>query len=330
MIAYVVRMLFCFLFASLSSTINAKPDVYVFLGGGPLANFNHYWQHPLIKGAQIIYPWKRLEPQKNVYDFRLIKDDLEKLSRFHKKLYIQIQDKSFSPDVINVPDYLLSDEYEGGVAKQTDFPRDDDPHGWVAKQWVPAVNKRFQKLIMQLGKSLDGKIEGINLTETAIDLEPDLAPQSFTCDRYFKSVIHDMRALHKAFNNSKVTQYVNYFPCEWDNDHHYMSRLFRYAIKHDIGLGNPDTVPYRKGQMQNSYPYFHRFKNQLVNINIAVQEPDYTYIDDTTGKPFTIEKIYYFAQNYLGVTTLFWNVQEPEFTEKLIPFLENRRLLGDS
>ena len=42
------------------------------------------------------------------------------------------------------------------------------PEGWVARRWDPAVRERFCKLLRVMGQALDGKIEGLNLPETAI------------------------------------------------------------------------------------------------------------------------------------------------------------------
>lgn len=324
------KNLFYYLFLSCflkTSICFSNPSIYVFLGKGPLTQYEYYWRQPVIEGAQIIYSWRELEPRKNQYDFHRIEHDIKRLAQYQKSLVIQIQDKSFSPNVINVPDYLISPEYEGGIAKQIDFPGEGKKKvvGWVAKQWVPSINYRFRRLIQKLGKRFDGKIEAINLSETSIDLDPEQKDHSFSCDKYMSAVILNVEALKKSFTKSEQIQYVNYFPCEWQNDKDYMGRLFDYAVTQKVGLGNPDTVPYRKGQMENSYPFFHQYQNQL-RISMAIQSPDYTYIDESTGKPFTVATLYDFAVNYLGASRLFWTVAEPEFTEKVLPFLLlNRR-----
>ena len=74
--------------------------------------------------------------------------------------------------------------------------------------------------------------------------------------------------------------------------------------------------------MMNGYPFFHKNHNQLAFTAIAIQEPDYTYDNPKTGKKFTIPELYYFAKNYLGANAIFWNIQEPQFSEKVLPFLE--------
>lgn len=309
-----------------------SPQIYLFLGREPAENYTNYLSHPSIQGVQIVYPWKLLEPQKDHYDFKSIERDLQILSAQKKSLFIQIQDKSFSPNVINVPDYLLSKKYDGGVVQQTDFPGEGKKitTGWVAQQWSPKVRARFQKLLIELGKRFDGQIQGINLTETAIDLDKKNLPHLFSCDSYFESVIDNMRILRSAFRRSDVVQYVNFFPCEWDNDHHYLSRLFDYAVQHQIGLGNPDAVPYRRGQMQNSYPFFHFYKGRLELVAIALQEPDYSYRNPKTGRLFTARELYDFADNYLGATIIFWNVQQPQFSQQVIPLLTRLRTQSGS
>ena len=119
------------------------------------------------------------------------------------------------------------------------------------------------------------------------------------------------RQARAAFHHSYVVQYVNFWPCEWNDDHHYMSRLFAFAAAHRIGLGGPDVVPWRKGQMKNAYPFFHRYKGKLPLVAMAVQEPTLTYRDPATGKPFTWQAFESFAADYLGADIIFWTPQAP-------------------
>ena len=53
--------------------------------------------HPMFSGAQIMYTWKELEPQKGAYDFSGIKEDYEYLEKFGKTLFVQLQDATFNP-----------------------------------------------------------------------------------------------------------------------------------------------------------------------------------------------------------------------------------------
>ena len=105
---------------------------------------------------------------------------------------------------------------------------------------------------------------------------------------------------------SHVVQYVNFWPCEWNNDKKFMSRAFEFAHANGIGLGGPDIVPYKKAQMKNSYPFFNQYKGKLSLVAMAVQEPTLTYTNPETKKPFTREEFVAFAQDYLGVDIIFW------------------------
>ena len=66
------------------------------------------------EGAQLKYTWKELEQQKDQYDFSAIRKDLAFLTTNGKRLFIQLQDASFSEKFILVPKYLQTDDYNGG------------------------------------------------------------------------------------------------------------------------------------------------------------------------------------------------------------------------
>ncbi|MDP9899516.1 hypothetical protein [Variovorax ginsengisoli] len=146
-------------------------------------------------GAQIVYAWRSLEPVKDQYDFSAIKQDFGYLSSINKKLWIQLQEKSFQTNRKNVPNDLLLDPiYKGGVLKQSMLsaserdpkkPETDDEYRWSAKMWEKPVRDRFQKLIAASGKELDGQIEGMNFSESPIEIgieQPDgttVSPKGF-------------------------------------------------------------------------------------------------------------------------------------------------------
>ena len=58
----------------------------------PRSHLSSIRNEPLIQGAQIRYVWADLEPEKNVYDFRAIEEDLQYLESMPvpKRLVIQI------------------------------------------------------------------------------------------------------------------------------------------------------------------------------------------------------------------------------------------------
>lgn len=296
------------------SGLAAVPQNYLYTASDDLKQIQTLITRPDIVGVQIVYNWKILEKGQDEYDFSRIEQDLAYLNGLNKKLVIQIQDRFFEPDAKNVPAYLLQQPiYQGGVVAQYDNPGEGKPigQGWVAQQWNPAVQQRYQKLIAALAKKFDGQVFAVNLPETAIDLDIKHDKTGFSCDKYFQAEIDNMRFAREAFKKSHVVQYVNFWPCEWNNDHQYMSRLFATAAKNNIGLGGPDIVPNKKGQMKNAYPFFHQYKGKLSLVAMAVQEPTLTYTNPATQKPFTRAEFTDYAEHYLGANIIFWSTSSP-------------------
>lgn len=296
----------------------ARPANFLYTSSGELAASEAILKRDDIGGVQIVYNWKALEKAKGEYDFSAIERDLKTTDALGKKLFIQIQDRFFSPEARNIPAYLTTDpQYGGGLVPQFDNPGEDKPvgAGWVTMQWNPAVRERFQALLTALAERFDGKVYGINLPETAIDIDIKGDKTGFTCDAYFDAELENLGFARKAFKQSHVIQYVNFWPCEWENDHKYMSRLFEYASANGVGLGGPDIVPYRKGQMKNSYPFFNKHKGELSFVAMAVQEPTLTYKNPKSGKPFTREEFEGFATDYLGANVIFWSASTPWLTK---------------
>jgi len=291
------------------------PANFLYTSAGELESNAAILKRPDIEGVQVVYNWKRLEPAEGQYDFSAIEADLAAAEGLGKKLVIQVQDRFFSPEARNIPDYLLTDpKYGGGLVPQQEEGKAEG-YGWTTMQWHPEVRARFQALLAALGKAFDGKVFAVNLPETAIDVSEDQNRPGFSCDAYFDAEIENLGAVRAAFQTSHVVQYVNFWPCEWENDHNYMGRLFAYAEANDIGLGGPDIVPYRKGQMKNSYPFFNQYKGKLSFVGMAVQEPTLAYVNDKTGKPFTREEFTAFATDYLGVDAIFWSADTPWLKE---------------
>ncbi|MET3898943.1 hypothetical protein ABIB57_002895 [Devosia sp. UYZn731] len=294
-----------------TAAATAAPANFVYTSAGELAAAQTILERADIAGAQVVYNWKRLEPTEGIYDFSAIEEDLARTDALGKKLFIQVQDRFFSPDARNIPAYLLEDpKYGGGLVEQIEDGKTEG-YGWTTMQWRPEVRARYQALLTALAARFDGKVYGVNLPETAIDVTEDRPDAGFSCDAYFAAELDNLTAARAAFQHSVVVQYVNFWPCEWDNDHAYMSRLFEFAQAHDIGLGGPDIVPWRKGQMKNSYPFFNQYKGKLPFVGMAVQEPTLDYINDKTGKPFTKDEFVDFATDYLGVDAVFWSTETP-------------------
>lgn len=267
------------------------------------------------EGAQLKYTWRELERQKDIYDFNDIEHDLSFLRSKSKKLFVQIQDASFDTNIRPFPHYLLEDPaYHGGADYQ--YGDDNVPCGWVARRWDKAVQERFHRLLSALGKEFDGRIEGINLAETAIDLASDerLWPKGFAAEIYCDAVIANLMALKRSFPKSVTLQYANFMP----GDKRYLERVFQQAQALKVGLGGPDLLPYKPGQMENSYPLIHQYAG-TVPIGIAVQDGNYQHRNPKTGEEVTLSELVAFARDYLKVDYIFWCTQEPYYSQKVIP-----------
>jgi hypothetical protein len=294
--------------------IAAAPQNFLYTSSGDLESLAPVIQRPDIAGVQIVYSWKSLEKARDQYDFSQIERDLAYLTGLNRKLFVQVQDRFFEVKHRNIPAYLLQEPiYQGGLVPQADNPGENLPegHGWVTQQWNPAVRERFQKLLTALAKKFDGRVWGVNLPESSADVDAKTDKTGFTCDKYFAATLENIAHARKVFGKSHVVQYANFWPCEWDNDQKYMSRMFEFAKQNGIGLGGPDIVPFKKGQMKNSYPFFHQYKGQLSLVAMAIQEPTLTYTNPQTKKKFTREEFVSFAENYLGVDVIFWSTTSP-------------------
>jgi hypothetical protein len=289
--------------------------------------------HTMFKGAQIMYAWKDLEPQKGQYDFSKLKEDYAYLQQYCKKLFVQLQDATFNPEYQAVPAYLLSSEYDGGAILQ--YGDDGKPEGWVAKRWNEKVRERFALLLTALGKEFDGKIEGINLQETAIEVSQK-TDSSFSEDKYIEGLKANMRALKQAFQVSTTMIYANFMPGEWLpwEDKGYLRGIYQYGETIGVGVGAPDLMVTRKGQLNNPLAVMHEGVF-TVPIGIAVQDGNYSGktgadIDYTENnkkgdhsRHNIVPLLHAFAKDFLHVNYMFWVNQEPYFEEDVLPCFPN-------
>jgi hypothetical protein len=339
MLSRLIRPILCCLLGLLSQLAMAQPlQHYIYFNhreaDGRNIRQDQALRDPRFSGAQIVYTWRSLETAPDVYDFSAIRADIAYLNSIGKKLWIQLQDKSFTPRY-NVPDYLLHDPiYRGGAIKQSMLtaperdpkkPPASDEYGWVAKIWEPTVRERYQLLIKQLGREFDGQIAGINMSETAIDIgveKPDgrtIYPAEFKPSHYIDAISENMAVLAGAFQHSTAMVYLNFLPDEWLpwEDKGYMRRLFAEAERLKMGVGGPDLMPYRKSHMGQSYGFIRAYPAALTK-GMAVQDGNLRQINPKTGKKNTVPDLLNFAQNYLGLDYVFWVEEEPYFSQQVL------------
>lgn len=332
------RLLALIFLLNLSSiAVNAKPvHHYVFFGQDreKIKHASSFLEAESLAGAQVAYTWRTLEPKKDEYDFSAIREDLAFLTSKHKRLFIQLQDVTFSEARTPVPNYLLTEGvFNGGANKQYKIKDGDEENavvaGWAARRWDPVVQQRFHKLLLALGKEFDGRIEGINLAESSVTFGQSgrLFPKGFTFEIYRDAIITNMKALKRAFPKSVVIQYANFMPGEWrpTEDKGYLRAVYEAARELKVGVGGPDLLPYRKGQLKSSYPLIREAAG-TVPVGIAVQDGNYEDVNPATQNRVTIGELIDFATNYLRVDYIFWCTQEPYYTRDLIPHLGGSKI----
>ena len=285
-----------------------------------------FLSYSMFKGAQIMYSWRDFETKKGKYDFSILKQDYEYLKKYNKKLFIQLQDVTFNPKYKPVPDYLLTPEYDGGAVLQ--YNDDDSPGGWVAKRWNKKVRERFASLLKALGQEFDGKIEGINLQETSIGVKDS----SFSPLDYVTGLKENMLALKKAFPKSTTMIYANFIPGEWlpGDDKGYLRGIYQYGEQIGVGLGGPDLMVTRKGQLNHALAMMHE-GHFTVPLGIAVQDGNYigetgdATEDKTKPHVSIVPLLYSFAKDFLKINYMFWANQEPYFTSDVLSCFSNEK-----
>lgn len=284
-----------------------------------------FLNHPHIAGAQLTFTWRELEPTPNRYAFDGIRERLAYLTPRGKRLFLQIQDVSFSETVLT-PDYLRTDSaYHGGIARKYEKGADGVARfgGWVARRWDPAVRARFAQLLGALAQEFDGRIEGVVLAETSIDFDdPALVPAGYSAEVYAESTKELLTQVRAAFKSSCVVLYANFMPGESlpANDRGYLRSVYAHAAAIGAGVGGPDVLPLRPFQRSHSLALIERRPPGTIAA-MAVQDGNLADVNRTTGARITVAELYNFAQSRLRLDYLFWGTEEPYFTSEVLPFL---------
>ena len=321
-----------FLLAVFAIADAREPQHFVFYGfDRERITEKSFTETPALVGAQLKYRWKELEPARGEYDFSSIRHDLQILKSHKKKLFIQVQDISFVKEFHVVPAYLRNDpEFHGGVVAGYQYTeKEGSPQvfgTWVPRRWDPAVLARFSALIQAIGREFDGKIEGINLAETAID-EPSPTDhwQGWSARVYYESIQSLMRSSRVAFKKSAVLIYANFMPSDpkiAGDGQAYLKGIYKLADEIGIGVGGPDILPKRAMQLKRSLPLIAS-RAKTTKAGMAVQDGNLADIDKETGKKVTAAELAAYARDPLHLDYMFWGTEEPYWTNEVLPYLKS-------
>ena len=133
-----------------------------------------------------------------------------------------------------------------------------------------------------------------------------------------------MLALKKGFPQSTTMQYANFMPGEWlpSDDKGYLRSIYQFGQEIGVGLGAPDLMFKRKGQLNHTIAMMHEGQF-TVPLGIAIQ--DGNYIGETGNNTIVsvrenlVPVLHAFAKDFLKVNYMFWVYQEPYFSEDVIP-----------
>ncbi len=284
-----------------------------------------FLNHPNLTGAQLTFTWRELEPKPGQYAFDTIRERLAFLTPRGKRLFLQLQDVSFSETRVT-PDYLATDSaFHGGIARKYELGADGVAHfgGWVARRWDPAVRERFTRLLAALAREFDGQIEGVVLAETAIGFDdPKRVPSGYSPAAYAAGVQELLTAARNAFQRSCVVIYANFMPGESlpEDDRGFLRGVHTHAATIGVGVGGPDILPNRPYQRRHSLALIEQRPAGVIAA-MAVQDGNLADRDQRTGKRITVAELYAFAATRLRLDYIFWGTEEPYFTSDVLPFL---------
>ena len=197
------------------------------------------------------------------------------------------------------------------------------------QQWNPAVRQRFQALLRHLRREIrrsrvrDQPARDRRRHRPGARTRPDS-----TAIATSRPSVENIAFARKVFTQTHVVQYVNFWPCEWNDDRHYMSRFFEFAAQNASASVGRTSCPIGPGQMKNSYPFFNRYKESCALVAMAVQEPTLTYTNPATKKHSRATSSSHFAGDYLGVNVIFWSPTTPWLRRTRSPRSPDERAPG--
>jgi hypothetical protein len=318
--------------APAQQTVSSQPKNFVFFGRDrDRITDSTFAKNPDVAGAQLKYSWRELEPQRDRYDFTLVLNDIARLQSYGKRLFIQFQDVSFSEEVRFAPEYLLKDPaFSGGVARKYDSDSANDMDarfdGMVIRRWDPVVLDRVAKLFAALGRAVDGKIDGIAISETAVGFGQSGKhfPAGYSAAQYADGIKSMMTAAKSAFPRSHVIVYGNFMP--GDNRTRgveYLRAIYQHAQQIGVGVGGPDILPYRPFQRANSLPLIAA-RGPDVIAGVAVQDGNLAE-RKRNGEKVRAADLYRYAADTLHLNYIFWGTEEPYYSAEVLPFLRSLR-----
>lgn len=266
---------------------------------------------PGIKGVQIRYEWRELEPTQGQYDFTRLKSDLDLVASKGKTVVVVIQDKTYASQFVPNPDYL---------APYTVTYTKTNPHGELIlcrtmMRWHPFVLERFAALSQAIGGQFDNHpgLEGVSFEESALGPLPVLVDNGYTPELYRDALIAMLTSLKASLSASQVFWYMNFIPGQGASVGY--SRDVAAAVAPlGVIMGGPDILPEDEALRLRAYPLYAfpqadglgGFAGQMT-LFCSAQNESFEHLKSATGMMYTPQEIFEFARDTLHVKYVFWN-----------------------
>ncbi|MEM9985333.1 MAG: beta-galactosidase [Bacteroidota bacterium] len=279
-----------------------NPGHYVAVGPFfELPEIKHF-EDSAIQGVNKRFFWRNLEPEKGMYDFSYIEEDLAYCAKHDKQLIIFLCDRAFWIKGA-MPDYLKAHEWE------------NESGGFSPIRWHPEYLKRFTALGQAMAERFDAHphFEGVAIQETALDMpEEVLASYGYTPEKYQGALLHILKELSTSFTRSNVFWYQN--GIQGSNE---LIRQIADSIsdRENIIMGGPDILPYRRW-LRHTYKIYGDYQGKIKLFCSAQDDSYHHHKNDlrlSKEEPLhedgylSMEDIFLYARDGLHVQYLFWN-----------------------
>ncbi|EGV18516.1 hypothetical protein [Thiocapsa marina] len=289
------------------------PGHYVYANGvkgvAPIAPYmiEKAKDNPDFTGYHVRYKWRVLEPEKDVYDFSMIRQDIATAVRDGKKLIITILDRAHDADHGSpVPDYITTDPiYEGGIYKYAETQA--GVAKYMPKYWVPSVAERVGKLAASIGDEFDDDqtLSYVNTEETA------LVGAQFQ-DGFSADALRDgYRTIHSiAVTGLKKTLFSQWVNWRGGLTEAGADEIMAALVAQGSGFGGPDALAVDRanlpdgtvGALDNAFGKYYTQYMGIAPITMSAQIPSMDVASPLESLNYAID--------LLGAHFMTWNPGE--------------------
>lgn len=271
---------------------------------------------PALRGLQVRYNWRELEPQEGVYNFSLINQHLSELAEQNKRLIILFELRSFSSDAkqIPIPDYVKSAKYEEGIYPFNSHGK-SAIRGYGIKLWNQSVSDRLSLLIRALGEQFNSHpyFEGIGFSESAMGQSNELTHDKV--DQFYKNLLRINKEARQYFPNTMTYQFMNY-------PRRILGPFIETLKETGTALGGPDIFMEDPGLLDRKKPkgVYHYYPELAgtVPLTPSVQHQNYQSTRwDGKGYHPEISELMAFARDTLKANYLFWT-RDPKYFSRVL------------